>query len=107
LSHFGQRLFFCPFHKLGYQFENFKFGVNQKKYLAMGKGDKKTTKGKRFRSSYGNTRKKAKSTFSASDAKPKKEAKSETEKKETKTTAKKTATKKAPAKKAAAKKETA
>jgi ribosomal small subunit protein bTHX len=62
----------------------------------MGRGDKKTTKGKRFKGSYGNSR----------PAKVKKAAATPTAKKAT--APKKAATKKATApKKAAAKKETA
>lgn len=69
----------------------------------MGKGDIKTTKGKRFAGSYGNTRKRKKSTPYVAEEKPKKKttAKKATVKKETtakKTTAKKTTTKKTTAK---------
>ncbi|MGV3632698.1 MAG: 30S ribosomal protein THX [Bacteroidota bacterium] len=78
----------------------------------MGKGDRKTAKGKRTMGSYGNTRKKPKSgtTMVAKTEKPKVAAeKTETPKKaapkkETKPKAE-AAPKKAPAKKAPAKKE--
>ncbi len=59
----------------------------------MGRGDKRTAKGKRFKKSYGNSRPhKVKKTVAKKAAAPKKEK------------AAKPATKKAPAKKAAAKK---
>lgn len=58
----------------------------------MGKGDKKTAKGKRIMKSSGVTRKRKKNTYKA------------TQTEEPKTVAKKTATKKTPAKKATPKK---
>jgi 30S ribosomal protein S31 len=67
----------------------------------MGKGDKKTTKGKRVLGSYGNTRKRAKKNtviVSSKPATPKTEATAE------KPVAKKPAAKKTAAKKPAAKK---
>ena len=72
----------------------------------MGKGDRRTTKGKRILGTYGNTRKRKKSTPTATlkEAAPKKKAaaKKTTAKKET---AKKTTAKKATAKKTVEKKE--
>lgn len=62
----------------------------------MGRGDKRTAKGKRFKGSYGNSRPhKLEVTAVAKSATPKKEKVAKAEK---------PATKKAPAKKAAAKK---
>ncbi len=58
----------------------------------MGKGDKKTGKGKRFMGSFGNTRKKKKSVSLLSSLPVKKSAEKKTETK--KTTAKKSASKK-------------
>ncbi|PWL29575.1 MAG: 30S ribosomal protein THX [Fluviicola sp. XM-24bin1] len=71
----------------------------------MGKGDRRTTKGKRILGTYGNTRKRKKSTPTVAEAKPKKKAapKKAAPKKaaaEDKPAAKKTTAKKAPAKKA-------
>lgn len=65
----------------------------------MGKGDRKTTKGKRIIGSYGNTRKRKKSTPTVAEAKPKKKA-APKKAAESKPAAKKTTAKKAPAKKA-------
>ena len=67
----------------------------------MGRGDKRTAKGKRFKKSYGNSRPhKVKATVATAKSQGAKKEKSP--KKEVK--AEKTATKKAPAKKAAKKK---
>lgn len=73
----------------------------------MGKGDKKTGKGKRFRGSYGKTRPR-KSAAPVIEAKPKAKKKKVTPKTTAKAEAKaetKTTAKKAPAKKTTAKKE--
>lgn len=71
----------------------------------MGKGDRKTAKGKRYNSSYGNARPQAtkKSAGAAPAPVVKKVAGRTTAKSTTKTAAKKTVAKKAPVKKAAAK----
>lgn len=79
----------------------------------MGKGDKKTAKGKRVMGSYGNSRKrKTAVVVPAKTEKPKKEVKAEVEKKvtvkkvkEKETTAKAEAPKKATTKKTSTKKE--
>ncbi len=65
----------------------------------MGKGDRRTTKGKRILGTYGNTRKRKKSTPTVAEAKPKKKAAPKKAAKK-KAAAKKTTAKKAPAKKA-------
>ncbi|MEM9053405.1 MAG: 30S ribosomal protein THX [Bacteroidota bacterium] len=71
----------------------------------MGKGDRKSKKGKRFMGSYGKKRPKSNGTaFQPSEIKPKKETKEAAEKPTKKAAPKKTAAKKAPAKKAPAKK---
>ncbi len=71
----------------------------------MGKGDRKTAKGKRYNSSYGNARTQATKKSAGATPAPvvKKIATRTTAKTTTKTTTKKTVAKKAPAKKAAAK----
>lgn len=67
----------------------------------MGRGDKRTAKGKRFKKSYGNSRPhKVKVSVAATEA----SKKSKASKKEKETKAEKPASKKAPAKKAAKKK---
>jgi len=70
--------------------------VIEYKEILMGKGDKKTTKGKRARGSYGKTRKRKES---APIVKVKKEKPVKAEPKKKATTAKKTTTKKATTKK--------
>lgn len=73
----------------------------------MGKGDRKTTKGKRFMGSYGKTRKKKQSSgFAATTAESNevKETKKDTGKKPKKSTAKKPAAKKSTEKKSSTKK---
>jgi 30S ribosomal protein S31 len=71
----------------------FYFRTNKKQNLNMGRGDKRTAKGKRFKGSFGNSR----------PQRVKKKAAAKSAKKATKAAADKPA-KKAPAKKAAAKK---
>ena len=74
----------------------------------MGKGDKKTAKGKRFKGSAGKSRLKPTTPAFVAAEKPKEEAKPKASAKKTtakKTTAKKTTAKKAPAKKEAETKE--
>lgn len=76
----------------------------------MGKGDRKTTKGKRFKGSYGKTRMKKPSSgfaMNTADNKEVKETKKETDKKPKKSTAKKPAAKKSTEKRSTTKKTTA
>jgi len=80
------------------------FARNSKKTIVMGRGDKRTRKGKTFKGSFGNSRpQKVKKTAVVADEAPvKKVAKAKVAKPET--TEEKKVAKRAPAKKAAAKK---